>query len=271
MDIFFYTIIFIIGTLFGSFYTLAVYRIPKREDITHKHSYCPNCNHKLGFFELIPVFSYLFLGGKCKNCKQKIRIRYLILEVLTGILFVLFAYALDLSIYSLNTANIISFIFLALYITAIILIASIDKEHKRIEKNVLAYSVIISIIYIIYLCIIEKISIYRYVICLAILIILLILENIELRKFAKSNYILENIILLDIMLIFTDFYTTITTIIVTFLAIAIYTLIEKVNNKRKAKKEKEITLKDIRFGYLFGISNLILLAYVLLLSKFFIL
>ena len=46
MNTFIYIIIFIIGTLFGSFYTLAVYRIPKRQDITHTHSYCPNCNHK---------------------------------------------------------------------------------------------------------------------------------------------------------------------------------------------------------------------------------
>ncbi|MBQ9659332.1 MAG: prepilin peptidase, partial [Clostridia bacterium] len=68
MNIFFYIIIFIMGITFGSFYTLAVYRIPKGQDITHTHSYCPNCGNKLGFFELIPVLSYLWLGGKCKHC-----------------------------------------------------------------------------------------------------------------------------------------------------------------------------------------------------------
>jgi len=71
MNIFFYIIIFVIGTLFGSFFTLAVYRIPKKIDIISKHSFCPKCGHKLGFLELIPVFSYLFLGGKCKNCGDK--------------------------------------------------------------------------------------------------------------------------------------------------------------------------------------------------------
>jgi len=76
MNIYLYTIIFIMGALFGSFYTLAVYRIPKKIDITHTHSFCPNCGHKLGFFELIPILSYIFLGGKCKSCKQKIRPRY---------------------------------------------------------------------------------------------------------------------------------------------------------------------------------------------------
>ena len=49
----------------------------KKEDILIKHSYCPNCNHKLGFFDLFPVFSYIFLGGKCRYCSTLIfPIRY---------------------------------------------------------------------------------------------------------------------------------------------------------------------------------------------------
>ena len=96
MNIFLYIIFFIIGITFGSFYTLAVYRIPKGEDITHTHSYCPNCNHKLGFFDLIPLFSYILLGGKCRYCKEKIRPRYIILETLSGLFFVLVAYVSNL-------------------------------------------------------------------------------------------------------------------------------------------------------------------------------
>ena len=96
MDILLYIIIFIMGTVFGSFFTLAVYRIPKRQDITHTHSYCPNCNHKLGFLDLIPVFSYIFLRGKCRYCKQKIRPRYFILEILSGLLFLLLAFLMNI-------------------------------------------------------------------------------------------------------------------------------------------------------------------------------
>ena len=66
MNIVLYTLIFIIGTLFGSFFTLAVYRIPLGKDITHERSFCPNCNHKLQFLDLIPILSYIFLGGKCR-------------------------------------------------------------------------------------------------------------------------------------------------------------------------------------------------------------
>ena len=79
------------GITFGSFYTLAVYRIPKGQDITHTRSYCPKCNHKLSFWDMIPILSYVFLGGKCRYCGQKIRPRYLMLEVMSGIVFVLFA------------------------------------------------------------------------------------------------------------------------------------------------------------------------------------
>ena len=58
--IIFYVLIFIIGTLFGSFSTLAVYRIPLHEDITHKRSFCPKCDHKLSFWDMIPILSYMY-------------------------------------------------------------------------------------------------------------------------------------------------------------------------------------------------------------------
>jgi len=80
--------VFIIGTLFGSFFTLATYRIPRKQDIVFKRSYCPNCEHELKFFDLIPILSYIFVGGKCKYCKQKISIRYPLFELSNGLVFV---------------------------------------------------------------------------------------------------------------------------------------------------------------------------------------
>ena len=177
MNTFIYIIIFIIGTLFGSFYTLAVYRIPKRQDITHTHSYCPNCNHKLGFLDLIPILSYIFLGGKCRYCKQKIRPRYLILELLSGILFVIIAKLLNIDIYNFNLMTIAQYCFIVLYLTFIILICGIDKENKNVDKLVLIYGIVISILYMVYLCIVEKANIYRYVIYLIMYIIILIYDN----------------------------------------------------------------------------------------------
>ena len=135
MDYLLYLLIFCIGTLFGSFFTLAVYRIPLRQDITHTRSYCPNCNHKLGFWDMIPILSYLFLGGKCRYCKQKIRIRYLLLEVFSGTVFVLFALSIKLSLYSWNQSTILYFIIGLLYIATMFIIAGIDKENGSTDTS----------------------------------------------------------------------------------------------------------------------------------------
>lgn len=162
MDIIFYIIIFIIGITFGSFYTLAVYRIPKSQDITHTHSYCPNCNHKLDFLDLIPVFSYIFLGGKCRYCKKKIKPRYLIIELISGFAFLLFAFLIGITPYNVDITLTMEFVFFALYFTFIMLMAGISICYKTINKKVLIYGIVISIMYILYLCIIGRTSIYRY-------------------------------------------------------------------------------------------------------------
>ena len=108
------------GSFFGSFFTLAVYRIPKREDILFKHSYCPNCNHKLGFFDLFPIVSYLVLKGKCRYCGNKIRARYLILEILSGMSFVLIGMACNLTIYDIDSWSRVTIILLYVSILYII-------------------------------------------------------------------------------------------------------------------------------------------------------
>ena len=75
------------GTVFGSFFTLAVYRIPLGINILYKHSFCPNCNTKLKFIDLIPILSYISLKGRCRYCGEKVRPRYLCLEILSGLVF----------------------------------------------------------------------------------------------------------------------------------------------------------------------------------------
>ena len=88
MDIYF-ILIFIIGTIFGSFYNVVGFRLPKGESIVYPPSHCPNCNTKLGVLELVPILSYIFQRGKCRYCQQKINPFYMIFELLTGLLFAL--------------------------------------------------------------------------------------------------------------------------------------------------------------------------------------
>lgn len=264
MNAFFYVILFIIGTLFGSFYTLAVYRIPKRQDIVHTHSYCPNCNHKLGFLDLIPIISYLFLGGKCRYCKQKIRIRYLILEVLSGLLFIAIAYLMKLSIDTLTTINIIQYSFIVLYITFIILLCGIDKENRKIDKLVSIYGIVISIVYMIYLCIVEQANIYRYGIYLVLYIIVLILDTITLKKYAKNSYVTGILLMIITMIIFTNEYITANAIIFTLLAIFFYMLIYKLKTRKKRNKKTDKQIADqLSIGFFLGVCNVIMTLLVL--------
>ena len=262
MNIFFYIIIFAIGITFGSFYTLAVYRIPKGQDITHTHSYCTKCNHKLNFFDLIPIFSYIFLGGKCRYCKCKIRPRYLILETISGLFFVVVAYLMNLNIYNLETFRIIEYAFLVLYFTFIILMAGIDKESRTINKPVLMYGVIVSIMYIVYLYIIEKSSIYRYVIYLILFILLLILDTVILKKYSEDNYTYSILTTIIIMAIFTGEYVTISTRITTWLMISIYLLIKRFKNSKNNKKMK-LYSDNLKIGLYLSISNIIYFIMVL--------
>lgn len=124
---------FVMGSLFGSFFSLATYRLPRHQDIIATRSYCPNCKHRLNFFDLIPVFSFIFLGDKCRYCKQKISPRYFLLEVSNGlllvILYLIFGYTIKLAIIWI----IYSFIFVI--IGAKIMETKMSYEEKKeVEK-----------------------------------------------------------------------------------------------------------------------------------------
>ena len=265
MEIYFYIIIFIIGSLFGSFYTLAVYRIPKRQDITHTHSYCPNCNHKLGLLDLFPIISYIFLRGKCRYCGEKIRPRYLILELLSGVLFVIIAYFMGLNFQNLSFMKVSEFCFTVLYLTYIVLICGIDKENRKINKFVNIYGIAISIMYMSYLCIVEGANIYRYGIYLVFYILILLFDTITLKKFAKSTYTIGILFMILTMIVFTNEYITISTIIFTFLAMAIYILLYKLKNKlnKNVKTDRQIS-GEISIGFFLGATNIIIFILMLI-------
>ena len=271
MDILLYIIIFIMGTVFGSFFTLATYRIPRNQDITHTHSYCPNCSHKLGFLDLIPVFSYIFLLGKCRYCKEKISPRYLIIEILSGVTFALVAYLMNISVDNLKVTVLIDSAFMALYLCFVFIMAGIDKENRKIEKSVSMYGILLSIAYIVYLCIIEHDSIYRYIIYLVFYILILILDTITLKRYAKNSYVNGVILTAIIMVIFTGEYIMINTIIMTALAVAINLLLYKIANiRKKVRREKKNYGEDITYGFYLAISNILNLLFVLAWYKFFI-
>ncbi len=227
MEYFFYTIIFLIGIFCGSFFTLAVYRIPKKEDILIKHSYCPNCNHRLGLFDLFPVFSYIWLRGKCRYCKNKIRPRYLILEVLTGITFVLVTWSLKIDYASIEIEQIVFLIFTLLYLSILFIVAGIDKENIDINKETVYFGLLVELIYIIYICTLNNTNVYQYVIYIVLLILILISFIISKKIYMEEKYCLRFALLLLMVMIYGGTYVYYLTAILTLIQVAIHKIVCK--------------------------------------------
>ena len=106
---------FILGAIFGSFYNVVGYRLPKGESLLYPSSHCTRCNHKLGPLELIPILSYLFLGGKCKKCKEKISCFYPLFEFFSGLLF-----ALSYVVFGFSLECLLSIVFISMLLIIII-------------------------------------------------------------------------------------------------------------------------------------------------------
>jgi len=102
--------IILIGLVFGSFLNVLIARIPKDENVAFPASHCPKCKTPLKIYHNIPVFSWLFLGGKCSFCKEKISIQYPIVEILTGTIFAAVYLKLGLSYLSMMIALSFSFL-----------------------------------------------------------------------------------------------------------------------------------------------------------------
>jgi len=124
-----------VGLIFGSFATALSYRVPRKISIVTKvNSSCPFCNKNLEFFDLIPLFSWIFLRGKCRHCKEEIGIRYPLIELAT--LFLCLAFY---SIYGINPESAVIFILAPILISII----DIDLNYKIIPDS-LNFSVLLA-------------------------------------------------------------------------------------------------------------------------------
>ena len=129
-----YILLFLLGAIFGSFANVCIYRLPLEQSIVTNRSYCPHCKKKISWFFNIPIFSYLFLRGKCFYCKKKISSQYLIVEIISALSFLGIYYMFEFSIETL----LLIFIF-SIYL----IIFFIDLKHFIIP-NSLNFILIIS-------------------------------------------------------------------------------------------------------------------------------
>jgi len=120
-------IVFIFGAMIGSFLNVVIYRIPKGESIVFPASKCQSCQNSLKWWHNIPIFSWLFLRGKCYFCKEKISAQYPIVELLTGVIFVALYFKLGLVWY---------LPFIAASFAALFALVMIDFKYMAVPDNV---------------------------------------------------------------------------------------------------------------------------------------
>ena len=126
-------LVFFIGICLGSFANVCIYRIPKNKQIITGRSFCPKCKKIIKWFDNIPLISFLLLNGKCRKCHKPIPLRYFIIELITGIGFLL--------IY-LNFNNYPTIIFLSVLFLLYLIIFFIDLKHFIIP-DILNYGIIV--------------------------------------------------------------------------------------------------------------------------------
>ena len=121
-------IIFIIGAIIGSFLNAVIYRLPRHESLLFPGSHCPQCGEKIDWFDNIPIFSFFILDGKCRHCKTAIPPRYLIVETVTAILFVIIYHVYGFSY---------EFLFYITLATLLITVTFTDLEKGTIPNAVI--------------------------------------------------------------------------------------------------------------------------------------
>ena len=133
-----FLLILVLGTIIGSFLNVCIFRIPLKQSIAFPSSHCFHCHHKLGVLDLIPVFSFIFLKGKCRYCGEKISIQYPIIELINGIIYLLLFLKFDLSY---------SFVFYALFSSLLLVIAMIDFKTGLIPNKLIVFGILLGMIY----------------------------------------------------------------------------------------------------------------------------
>ncbi len=137
MEGYFLVVFFVIGVVMGSFFHVVATRLANDESIISPGSHCPRCNHFLKWYENIPIFSYLFLKGKCSSCHSKIPISYLIVEVVTGMLFAVCYHSFGFSV---------SLLVGLVFVSSLVIVIVSDIEYMIILDEILIVSTLLIVI-----------------------------------------------------------------------------------------------------------------------------
>jgi leader peptidase (prepilin peptidase)/N-methyltransferase len=134
-------LIFVLGLSIGSFLNVCIYRIPEKKSIAFPASHCPTCEHSLNAIDLFPIVGYLINRGKCKYCGVKISIQYPMVELLTGILFLLLFHKFFI------TMEFLKYIVL---VSLLIIITFVDIERQEIPDELILFGLVAGLLFNIY-------------------------------------------------------------------------------------------------------------------------
>lgn len=141
VEIIAYAVLFLFGIVIGSFLNVCILRIPLKESVAKERSHCMSCGYQLAWYDMIPLFSYLFLGGKCRKCKSHISLQYPLVEALNGVLYVL--------IFLVNGWSIDSVIY-CLLASALIVLSVIDFRTYEIPFGINLFILALGLIHLIF-------------------------------------------------------------------------------------------------------------------------
>ncbi len=137
--------VFIFGLITGSFLNAIIYRLSIKESFLSGKSYCPHCKHTLAWQDLIPLLSFLLLKGKCRYCSKGISIQYPLVELATGILFVLVCIQdKKYLFYGATFSGLFNTLFLFIISSLLIIIFVYDFKHYIIPDRIIYPAIVVS-------------------------------------------------------------------------------------------------------------------------------
>ncbi|MBV7275749.1 prepilin peptidase [Clostridiaceae bacterium UIB06] len=140
MSTYYAVVVFILGTVVGSFLNVCIYRIPNEQSIAYPPSHCTNCNNYIKWYDLIPIISYIFLKGRCRHCGEKISIKYPLIEFVTGFLYLMIYIKYGIGI------NLLKYI---TFISIMIVVGMIDLETTDIYFKTTVVGVIAACVFLV--------------------------------------------------------------------------------------------------------------------------
>ncbi len=149
---------FLFGAGIGSFINAVAYRINLKKDYIKSRSACPRCGHILGFGDLIPIFSFLFLRGRCRYCKERISPQYIVVELISALVFCAYFYFVGISqIFNFSIVNYIHLLYSITFIGIFLYIALYDYLYYEISDKLVIVSSLITLLYFVILLILHVI------------------------------------------------------------------------------------------------------------------